>query len=144
MKTRKLRNGWTIVERESVSSVYVAAHDFINGRSGRYTARFYRIPSTRTVEIYHFVGTTAEEQNKSLIAGAAIANGKMMPLLWKRLRMKNGRNWYFSVTLGSPINEAEEFERLRRGLHTDAAIDLEFEAILQKGATRAETLRPAA
>lgn len=144
MKTRKLRNGWTVVERESVSRVYVSSNDLLNSQSGRYTARFYRIPSTRTVEIYHFDGTTAEEQHKSLVAGVAIARGKMLPLPWKRLRMKNGRNWYFSVTLGSPINEAEEFERLRRGLHTDAAIDLEFEALVHHEATRAETLRATA
>ncbi len=46
--------------------------------------------------------------------------------------MANGRNWYFYVILGKPIREAEEFERLRRGLHTDDSIELEFRSIVQQ------------
>lgn len=129
-----LPNGWTIEERHSVTSVYIGPDVLGNSECGRYTARFFRIPSRRVVQVLHFRGTTPKDQHKSLRAASAIARGKLAALPWSRGRMKNGRNWYYQVSLGDPINIAHEFERMTAGLDmtTDAQrVDAEFQRLTE-------------
>lgn len=130
--SRREVNGWIITEHESARPVFVSENLHLPGGVGRYTALFFRIPAARRIEIHHHAGATAQDRSKSLIAGSLIARSKAPALPWTRRRMKNGHNWFFTVTLGTPIDEAEEFERLRRGLLTDGAVDLEFHSLIDQ------------
>ena len=133
--THTLRNGWKVLEVDStLTSVYIA-DDCISAGAlrGRFHFRLLRVPYLREVKVMHFIGATPKERAFALKVGRAIASGqthKGFP--WKRYRCKNGRNWYFAVVIGTLIREAEEFERLRRGLHTDDSIELEFRSIVQQ------------
>lgn len=128
-------NGWTIEEYESASNLWLGPDLLGNSQLGRYTARFRRVPSQRTVRIFHFQGTTPSDRHKSLTSGSAIARGKVPPLPWTRKRMKNGRNWYFTVLLGEPIQVAEEFARMTSGLdlaNDESCVQEEFQRLMEE------------
>lgn len=137
--TISMSNGWTLEEYTTeLQKVYVKDDLTMPGTMGRFTVRFVRIPSSRTVRVIYLSGTSPEDNPWAPGVAAGIARGKNRALPWRRRRLSGTRRWYFTVVLGHRINEAEEFEKLRRGALTDDAVDLVFKSIVQHDASRSE------
>lgn len=121
-------NGWNLEVSATAKRVYVA-ENMLGPGMGRYFVQYHRIPSTKTVRVIIFAGSTSEERMKALRVGSAIARGQHGVFLWVRRRMRNGKNWYFRTTVGTPIREAEEFERLTEQISDP--IERELQSIIR-------------
>lgn len=137
--THKLPNGWIVREHHSTQQ-HVFFEEPVNPKEdneiGRFVVRYNRRHHSKTLTVIHLIGSTQEEQKRS--RGVALrwaGNPARFPLqgLWGRCRdpLYPGKRFY-TITLGDPVDEASAFERLRCGLHTDDAVDLEFQSIVQR------------
>ncbi len=136
ISSKTLKNGWVLAEYDDPElSVFVGKNSLPGSGSGRFTFEVFHWPASHKVSVVHFQGSTAEERAHARRMGLAVALGRDLSWIpWDRRRKKDTQDWYFSAVLGEPINEAEEFERLRRGLLTDDAVDIEFSSIIIQNA----------
>ena len=134
----QLDNGWAVRERHAMhetASVEPSANTKDNVLA-RFSVRYVRRHQQKFLTVVHLIGSTDEEQKKSLSTALRwAAKPHRFPLqpYWSRHRdpLYKG-NYLYSIRMGGPINEAEAFEKLRRGLHTDDSIELEFQSIVHQ------------
>lgn len=136
--THKLANGWVINEYHSRTKTVFCENPANGDRDelARFVAVYNRRHQAKIMSIHHLIGTTEEDQKRSLnTAKRWAARPSRFPLqgLWARYRDPWFPGKYFyQITVGDPVDEVSAFERLRRGLHTDDLVDLEFQSIVQR------------
>lgn len=132
---RKLRlpNGWTVNEYAHLTESVHTTTD-ATGSLAEFFAGVTEVAAVRTVELYHFVGATEEQQAASLSFAKNVTMGRCENYPWTHgdIGHKGGRLAARWIDIGDFVDEVSSFEKLRRGLHTDEAVDLEFQSIVQR------------
>lgn len=118
-----LENGWTLLEYDHETFAAYVCRAKGDGHLMRATEQITYVPSERVVKVLHFVGSTEHDREAGWRTAARNARaGKMVTHrgCWTRRRHKNGRAWKYTVSIGDPIDVAEEFEQIARHLEDDA------------------------
>lgn len=132
---QRLPNGWLLVTMESEERV-ITAPSINTNDLGRFVARLFRCPATRELRVVHLAGSTPAErlQSERSALKAARDRSRFFSGYWERFRRtkwSRGKNVY-GLLIGNPINEAEAFESITRGIQTDEDIEREFQSIIER------------